>query len=255
MFRQKVSKTVHERSAVLNGKAYAYTIIQTSAARTVRLKVSMNKGLEITVPRRFRLDHVDEIFSEHERWITRQLDKMEQRKLLRERHQLRDGAVLHILGEPHKITIIGSQKPGVKRVQRLLFMEDRAIVDGHELHVHCDGTVKHAKETLEPHLRGIAEKYFATRVRALAEQMGLEIKKITIRGQKTRWGSCTREKNLSFNWRLILLPVEVAESVMIHELAHTVHMNHSKAFYGFVERFCPEYRALQKHLRNPQFLV
>jgi hypothetical protein len=255
MFSQKVSKTVHERSAVLNGKEYAYTIIQTSAARTVRLRVSMNKGLEITVPRRFRLDHVDEIFSEHERWILKQLDKIEQRKLLREQHQLRDGSALQVLGEPQKIKIVQSQKPAVKKVQRLLFLDDRAVVDGHELHVHCDGTVKHAKETLEPYLRVIAEKYFATRVRELAEQMGLQFKKITIRGQKTRWGSCTREKNLSFNWRLVLLPVEVAESVIIHELAHTVHMNHSRAFYGFVERFCPEYRKLQKHLRNPQFPV
>lgn len=255
MFRLKPSRIVHERNAVINGKAYAYKVIQTSAARTVRLKVSMNKGLEITVPRRFRLDHADEIFSEHERWILQQMEKMEKRRLLRERHQLRDGSVLHVLGEPHKIKIVGSGKPGVKKVQQLLFLEDRAIVDGHELHVHCDGTVKHAKETLEPYLRGIAEKHFVKRAGELAEQMGVEFRKITIRGQKTRWGSCTREKHLNFNWRLVLLPADVAESVIVHELAHTVHMNHSRAFYGFVERFCPEYRKLQKDLRNPQFLV
>jgi len=254
--RRPTERIVHDRSATLNGKSFPYKVIQSTGARTVRLKISINKGLEITVPRRFRVDHLDEIFSEHEQWIIKQLDKLETRKKLREKHQLGEGSILHVLGEPHKVKIISvSKKPAVKRVQQLLFMDDRAIVDAYEFHVYCDGSLDHAKKTLENSLRATAEKYFIKRTKELAEQMGVEFRNITIRGQKTRWGSCTREKNLNFNWRLILLPLPVAESVIIHELAHTAHMNHSKAFYGLVERFCPDYRKLQKHLRNPQFLL
>ncbi len=257
MFHRKSEKIVSSRTSTLNGKNFSYKLIQSPNARTVRLKVGMHSGLEIIVPRRFHLDHVEEIFAEHEQWIIKQIGKLENRKKLREQRQLQDGSMLTVLGFHCKIKIIENprKKPSVKKVQKLLFTEENAIVDGMELHVSCDGTIRQAKEALEDYLRTVAEKYFLKRTTDLAEQMGVTFNNITIRGQKTRWGSCTREKNLNFNWRLILLPLEVAESVIIHELAHTIHMNHSKSFYGLVERFCPDYRKLQKHLHNPQFLV
>jgi len=232
--------------------------VQSPAAHSVRLRVSMQKGLEIIVPRRFHLDHAQEIVEEHQDWIIKQLHKLEQKKQLRDAHQLQDGAQMTVLGQPHTIKIIElpkGKKPFVKRVQKLEFSDDSAAVAGHEFHVYCDGTMKQAKAALEKYLRKIAEKYFAKHTATMAQEMGVTFNNITVRGQKTRWGSCTREKNLNFNWRLIMLPLPVAESVVIHELAHTIHMNHSKAFYGLVERFCPDYRKLQKHLHNPQFLV
>lgn len=256
-YRKPVERIITPRSAVLSGKSYAFTLVQTSRARTVKLRVSMNKGLEIVVPRRFHTEHIDHIVKKHEQWILKQLDKLEARKKLRDKHQLGDGVSLTVLGEPHTVKIIpGSRKkPSVKRVQQLEYIGDRAIVSGHRLHVFCDGSVRQAKEALENYLRVIAQKYFNKRAREFAEQMNVTFGNITIRGQKTRWGSCSREKNLNFNWRLIMLPVEVMDSVIVHELAHTLHMNHSRAFYSLVERFCPDYRKLQKHLRNPQFLV
>jgi predicted metal-dependent hydrolase len=256
-YKKPVEKIVSSRSTTLSGKNYLYTLVQSSGARTVRLKISIDKGLEIIVPRRFHLDHLDQIVAKHEQWILKQMNKFEARKKLHQEHELRHGSELTILGEKYTVKIIsGAQKKlSVKRVQQLVFEEQRAIVEGYALHVHCDGTVQKAKKALEEYLRGIAEKYFNKRVAEMAEQMNVHYKKITIRGQKTRWGSCTREKSLNFNWRLIMLPLPVAESVIIHELAHTLHMNHSKAFYSFVESFCPDYRKLQKYLRNPQFLV
>ena len=255
--RKPVERIITDRLATLSGKSYAYTLVQTSRELTVKLNVIMNKVLEIVVPRRFHTDHIDHIVAKHEAWILKQLDKLEARKNLREKHHLADGVSLTVLGEPHMVKIMmGSRKkPSVRRVQQLEYIEDRAVVGGHRLHVYCDGSIGQAKGALEDYLRVIAEKYFNRRAKELGDQMDVIYKNITIRGQKTRWGSCSREKNLNFNWRLIMLPVEVADSVIVHELAHTLHMNHSRAFYGLVERFCPDYRRLQKHLRNPQFLV
>jgi hypothetical protein len=258
MFQRKPSvRIIRRRTGSLNGKPFSYTFIQSPQAHSVRLKISINNGLEITVPRRFQSDHAENILKEHEKWIVKQLDKLEARQLLHKSHQLKDGSVLEVLGIPYTVKIIPETrgKPKVKRIQKLDFAGETAAVSGYELHVYCDGSVEHAKKTLEDFLRKVAEKYFARRTAELAEQIGVSFNNITIRGQKTRWGSCTRQKNLNFNWRLILLGVPVAESVIIHELAHTVHMNHSRSFYGLVEHHCPEYRKLQKHLHNPHFLV
>lgn len=275
LLHKPAKKIVTELTTTLNGKPFSYKLTQSSNARTVRLKIGMRTGLEIIVPYRFQVSHVPAIFKDHAEWIQKQLQKQETRKKLQVEQELQDGSVLSVLGDVYKVKIIpaltpsssatrkGStpatfstrKKPHVKRVQQLIFVEDRAIVDGYELHIFCDGSIKQAKATLEKYLRTVAEKYFLKRTTDLAQEMGLTFRHLTVRGQKTRWGSCTREKNLNFNWRLIMLPLPVAESVIIHELAHTTHMNHSKSFYTLVERFCPEYRQLQKHLHHPQFLL
>ena len=79
------------------------------------------------------------------------------------------------------------------------------------------------------------------RVRHFASLMGVSYGRITIRAQKTRWGSCSREGNLSFNCLLMLAPEETRNSTVIHELCHRRHMDHSDAFYREVYRYCPDY--------------
>ena len=74
--------------------------------------------------------------------------------------------------------------------------------------------------------------------------------RISIREQKTRWGSCSSAGNLNFNWRLIFAPEEVLDYVVVHELAHRIEMNHSKAFYQIVAQVLPDYQASRKWLRD-----
>lgn len=83
-----------------------------------------------------------------------------------------------------------------------------------------------------------------------AKQIGVPYNRITIRCQRTRWGSCSSQGNLNFNCLLMLLPDEIIDSVVVHELCHRKHMNHSKQFYAEIEKVFPNYPACHKWLNE-----
>lgn len=95
-----------------------------------------------------------------------------------------------------------------------------------------------------------ARAVFTQKVSYYANLMGVTYGRITIREQKTRWGSCSSKGNLNFNWRLIFAPEYVIDYVVVHELAHRKEMNHSRAFYAVIEAVLPDYRIAQKWLKD-----
>ena len=99
-------------------------------------------------------------------------------------------------------------------------------------------------------LKQKAKIYIPKRVQYYSEIIGVDYGKITIRCQKTRWGSCTAKGNLNFNCLLMLTPPEVIDSVIVHELCHRKEMNHSKRFYAAVLKACPEYKKWNSWLKT-----
>ncbi len=99
-------------------------------------------------------------------------------------------------------------------------------------------------------LKKRAKTVFADRVAHYAPKVGVSYGRITIRTQKTRWGSCSAAGNLNFNCLLLLAPPEVLDSVVVHELCHRKHMNHSKAFYAEIDRVMPDYKARHAWLKK-----
>ena len=93
-----------------------------------------------------------------------------------------------------------------------------------------------------------AKIWIPKRVRHFAGQMGERYKNITIKNQKKRWGSCSSDRNLNFNWRLMMMPEEIIDYVVVHELCHLKQMNHSKAFWDEVEKILPNYKIRKKWL-------
>ena len=95
-----------------------------------------------------------------------------------------------------------------------------------------------------------AKRDIPERVAYFARRMGVTYGRITIREQKTRWGSCSNRGNLNFNWKLVLMPKEVLDYVVVHELAHRREMNHSPKFWEIVERELPDYRERRRALKE-----
>ncbi len=100
-----------------------------------------------------------------------------------------------------------------------------------------------------------AKMMFPIRVMHYQRLTGGVVRKIRIKDQKTRWGSCSSLNNLNFSWRLIMAPPEVLDYVVVHELCHLTHMNHSKDFWGMVARIMPGYQESKRWLKENGMLL
>jgi len=111
-------------------------------------------------------------------------------------------------------------------------------------------TPENFREMVEADLRAVAAEELRERTRELAEKNGISIKRVTVRSQHSRWGSCSATGTISLNWRLIQTPAHVRDYIILHELVHRREMNHSRRFWREVERVCPTWKRAEAWLKK-----
>ncbi len=127
--------------------------------------------------------------------------------------------------------------------------EARLIRFGAEV-VRVADTGGDLRPAIERHLRQLAARELPPRVFELAALHGLPVRRVTVRNQRSRWGSCSRRGTISLNWRLVQTPVFVRDYLVLHELAHLKEMNHSRRFWSEVARLCPDFRQAERWLKQ-----
>jgi len=127
--------------------------------------------------------------------------------------------------------------------------EPKCILSFADQQLACLLPQEDCRPRIELHLRKLAAKEFPLRVQLLAKQHGLEVKRVSVRDQKSRWGSCSARKTVSLNWRLIMAPPFVLDYVIVHELMHLREMNHSARFWQLVAAAFPQHREAQQWLK------
>ncbi|MCL2375094.1 MAG: M48 family metallopeptidase [Firmicutes bacterium] len=134
--------------------------------------------------------------------------------------------------------------------------------------LHLEKFLLHGSETeeLQPNLfvprikrfyQKIAKNYLVARIDEISDLLGNEYKQyvFALSNAKTRWGSCNKNKKICLNWRLVLLDKALQDYVIIHELCHLKHLNHSKEFWNLIGRYCPNYKKLKLHLKENSALM
>jgi len=206
-----------------------YTIRRSARARRVRVRVDAHEGVEVVLPQRAREREAAAAVAELRPWIERRLREA---AAVRARLAQRAGTV-PFLGRDLELV----PEAGRTRVHR---RGDRLLVpDG-------DG----ARDALERWYRRQAREVMAPKVHAACTAIGRPCTGLTIRGQRTRWGSASTSGAISLNWRLLLAPEPVLDYVVWHEACHLAVMDHSPRFWGLLERHVPGYRTPRRWLRE-----
>jgi predicted metal-dependent hydrolase len=201
-------------------------------ARRYILRVKPNGTLRVTIPRRGSRAEAIRFVGRHLAWIAR-----ERAKVRRDQApvQWTDGSTILFNGEPEVISV---REVGGKLI---------AAYAGRQVAVTDPNDVRTA---IEHDLRALAVERLIPRLKGLAQQLGLTVTRATIRNQRSRWGSCSRTGAIALNFRLLQMPAEVADYVLIHELMHLMEQNHGRRFWSLVEQACPSFRDSERWLRK-----
>jgi len=205
-----------------------YMVRRSERARRVRVTVD-HRGVEVVLPRRAPEREAAAAIRELEPWILRRVRELERAQ---EAVAARGDSVPY-LGE----VLTVRREPGRMRVHRR----------GMELLTPAG---PERVPALERWYRRAAHDEIAPRLERACALAGSSYSKLTIRGQKTRWASCSRSGAMSFNWRLLLAPEAVLDYVVWHEVCHLEVMDHSPRFWSLLERWCPDHREHSRWLRR-----
>ena len=220
-------------SIAFEREVYLVRVRRHRAARRYTLRIhSATRDVVLTMPPRGSLTQAREFAQKHGAWIAARLQRLPQVT------PFADGALLPLRGADHRIVH--------RRSSRGTVWIETGEADERLLCVA--GQAPHVARRVRDFLKREAKRDLEAASRRAAAALEVNVKRVSVRDQSSRWGSCSTTGVLSYSWRLILAPPFVLDYLAAHEVAHLVEMNHSRAFWRLVERICPHMRSAKSWL-------
>lgn len=215
---------------MIHGKSLPLVVKENFQAKrlTLRLHPDGNEVI-LTVPLRYSKKQAIGFIEKAKPWLEKQLGRICQK------HSYVEGMVLPIFGKHYELR----HKPS--RAFRSWWGEDHLLIHA---------PVEKFGIFVQKSLHQVAAQFLTMRTTLYATQLGKSVNRITLRDTRSRWGSCSPNGNISYSWRLVFTPEQVADYLCAHEVAHLIEMNHSPQFWKIVEDFCPDYKNLRHWLRQ-----
>lgn len=211
---------------VFDRSVYLVRLRRHRQARRYTLRIqSATREVVLTIPPRGTLKEAREFAQKHGAWIAARLDRLPKAA------PFADGVIVPLCGVPHRI---------VHRRARRGTVWTETEADGARL-LCVAGNAPHIDRRISDFLRREAKRNLEAASRRHANALGVRIKRLAVRDQTSRWGSCSTSGALSFSWRLILAPPFVLDYLAAHEVAHLLEMNHSPRFWRLVQKLCPDH--------------
>jgi hypothetical protein len=214
-----------EISVAFDDDVYCVHLRRHAQARRYTLRIhAATREVVLTMPPRGNLKQANEFAQKHGAWIAARL------KRLPRPVKLAHGTVLPLRG----VDTLIEHRRGARGTVWVECGNDGAQI------LCVAGEAPHVPRRIRDFLKREAKRDLETASRIAAKSLGVTVKRVSIRDQASRWGSCSTTGVLSYSWRLILAPPFVLEYLAAHEVAHLLEMNHSRRFWRVVERICPQ---------------
>ena len=211
-------------TVVFEREIFAVRLRRHPRARRYTLRIhSTTREIVLSMPPRGSVKQATEFAQKHGAWIAARLQKLPQAA------PFTNGALLPLRGVDHRIV----HRPGTRGT---VWTESN---DAGEPLLCVAGAEPHVARRVRDYLKREAKADLEIASKRAADALGVTIKRVSIRDQSSRWGSCSTTGALSYSWRLILAPPHVLDYLAAHEAAHLIEMNHSRAFWRVVARICP----------------
>jgi predicted metal-dependent hydrolase len=221
-----------------------YIVTKKSNAKHVKIKTSLQKGLEIVTPKRFNLKHLPPILETHKEWILKRLQIDSEKRL--SANILPVEIHFFCCQQIWKISYVAGINTNVLLISK----------PNNELTLLGNiADIELCRNKLKVWLKKIARKILPELLTAISVETTLAFSSVQVRSQVSRWGSCNSQKSISLNYQLLLLPHVLVRHVLLHELCHTVHLNHSKRFWNLLKSFDPDWKNNSRESRLAQQLL
>lgn len=224
----------------VHDRTFSFEIIRRSR-KTVEIQIDSVSGFRVIAPKRLSEKALLTLLEPKKQWIYEKLLEIERLQKSKVYHSYEEGDVFQVLGQPCRLHLdidssrrrkTASLSEGVLTIR--VSENNREIIRDAVVHFYRQLTRSEVEKKIEP----------------LAQALGVSYNRIAIKDQKRRWGSCSQLGNLNFNWRCGMMPEFVFDYILIHELCHLVHLNHSPAYWELVRSLCPNEAAARRWLKH-----
>ena len=224
-----------------------YTLIRRPRRRSLTITVSPENQARVIAPGFLSQNKIEDFIHRKSPWILKQIEKNTRRPKPEHRHY-ETGEKFLFLGNELVLEIRESRSGGIESFEDKLIVHVPEKLKGEERRDHIAWRI-------EDWYRAAAVKIFRERVARYQDFLGPKPRAVRVKEFRSQWGSASRRGNLSFNWRLLLAPLEVLDYVVVHELTHLEHLNHSPRFWSRIEQILPDYKPRRQWLTaHGQFL-
>lgn len=225
-------------SEYISGNGYVAEVIRTARIKSARLQVE-DGVVSIAVPKALETERIEQLLKDKHRWIKEKLYLHQQQQPAPKREML-SGEAFPYLGRNYRLKITTGKLQPVK----LLHGRLQVVVPKAMRHEHI------IRDMLTHWYRLQAEIRFKDKVKRYASIVGVEPTDVSVKTFKSRWGSCNVKGEIQFHWKVIMAPNRIVDYVVVHELCHLKHHDHSPAFWRSVERIVPDYLECKAWLKE-----
>lgn len=219
---------------------FDYLLKLSSKRKTVSVEVAECR-VTVRAPMKIEEAFVSQWVLSHRQWV---LKKLEQQRMVQTQipvPEYNSGSQFILLGKKYTLEIVKGSKSAVVQGDNVI-----TVVYGSRMSSDPDSI----RKILSRWCRTRAQELLIAKTRAYAAKLGVSIESIAFRQTRTKWGHCTKSGKIQYNWLIILAPEAIVDYLVVHEVCHRVHMNHSKPFWRLVESLCPEYDLSRRWLKR-----